>query len=132
MLCLSWIFPLCVALSAGSQGFQVKDLPPKVQRAVVRLQDWYDPQTGLWQDTGWWNSTNALTALIDYSHSIHSMQYESVLVQTYSLNVKGKFLNQYYDDEGWWALAWIDAYDLTGNTDYLRTAGSIFTDMKAG
>ncbi|TKA50870.1 hypothetical protein B0A55_11442, partial [Friedmanniomyces simplex] len=41
------------------------------------------------------------------------------------------FLNSYYDDEGWWALAWIAAYDVTGNGQYLSTAESIFEDMKA-
>ncbi|KAK5122407.1 hypothetical protein LTR85_003991 [Meristemomyces frigidus] len=41
------------------------------------------------------------------------------------------FLNGYYDDEGWWALAWIAAYDVTGDLQYLLTAESIFEDMKA-
>lgn len=41
------------------------------------------------------------------------------------------FLNGYYDDEGWWALAWIAAYDVTGDQDYLNTAESIFQDMAA-
>ncbi|WPH03688.1 Hypothetical protein R9X50_00657100 [Acrodontium crateriforme] len=40
------------------------------------------------------------------------------------------FLNDYYDDEGWWALAWIAAYDVTNNPQYLATAQSIFEDMK--
>ena len=46
-------------------------------------------------------------------------------------NPKG-FLNGYYDDEGWWALGWIQAYDVTGNQDYLNTAVDIFKDMKNG
>ena len=39
------------------------------------------------------------------------------------------FLNDYYDDEGWWTLTWIKAYDLTGNTEYLNAAKTIFADM---
>ena len=42
------------------------------------------------------------------------------------------FLNDYYDDEGWWALAWIKAYDLTQNPQYLTIAQSIFQDMTYG
>ena len=42
------------------------------------------------------------------------------------------FINDYYDDEGWWALAWIRAYDVTGNNDYLNMAESIFSDMQGG
>jgi hypothetical protein len=32
----------------------------------VALQRWYDPATGLWQGTGWWNCANALTTLVRY------------------------------------------------------------------
>lgn len=42
------------------------------------------------------------------------------------------FLNEYYDDEGWWALAWLKAYDLTRNETYLEMAMSIFEDLKGG
>ncbi|KAF7190392.1 hypothetical protein HII31_08310 [Pseudocercospora fuligena] len=41
------------------------------------------------------------------------------------------FLNDYYDDEGWWALAWIAAYDLTKDQQYLSQAEAIFNDMNA-
>lgn len=42
------------------------------------------------------------------------------------------FINDYYDDEGWWALAWIRAYDVTGKLEYLKMAESIFGDMQGG
>jgi predicted alpha-1,6-mannanase (GH76 family) len=42
------------------------------------------------------------------------------------------FINDYYDDEGWWALAWIDVYDLTSKPQYLQAAASIFDDMQKG
>ena len=100
--------------------------------AVAKLQSWYSPRTGLWKTTGWWNSANALTALIDYSRAAHSSQYRTAITQTYAANIHGGFINDYYDDEGWWALAWIDAYDLTGQQRYLQTAQRIFADMTDG
>lgn len=42
------------------------------------------------------------------------------------------FINDYYDDEGWWALAWIRAYDVTGVAAYLTAAETIFRDMQGG
>ncbi|KAF4126634.1 Glycosyl hydrolase family 76 [Geosmithia morbida] len=42
------------------------------------------------------------------------------------------FLNDFYDDEGWWALALIRSYDLTENNAYLDAAVTIFDDMAGG
>ena len=42
------------------------------------------------------------------------------------------FLNDFYDDEGWWALAWLKVYDLTNEQQYLETAVDIFEDMTKG
>ena len=42
------------------------------------------------------------------------------------------FLNDYYDDEGWWALAWLQIFDLTQDPRYLQTAMDIFEDMTKG
>lgn len=42
------------------------------------------------------------------------------------------FLNDYYDDEGWWALAWLKVYDLTKQEQYLQMAIEIFEDMTTG
>ncbi|KAI0106292.1 glycoside hydrolase family 76 protein [Nemania sp. FL0031] len=46
------------------------------------------------------------------------------------------FLNDYYDDEGWWALALIRSHDVgvygLGDQKYLEAAMEIFEDMKKG
>lgn len=46
------------------------------------------------------------------------------------------FLNDYYDDEGWWALALIRSYDMgvvgLGDQQYLEAAMEIFEDMSNG
>ena len=105
--------------------------------AIKTLQMWYDPSTGLYKTTGWWNSANAITVLVDYARVSKTADYNSVLANTFAAapkttedkKTRAGFLNKYLDDEGWWALAWIDAYDLTKNKDYLTTGESIFADM---
>ncbi|HEY8086713.1 MAG TPA: glycoside hydrolase family 76 protein [Polyangiaceae bacterium] len=99
---------------------------------AAALQAMYDPSTGLFPSTGWWNSANALTALIDYSARTKSTTYASDIATTFDRNDGAHFLDSYYDDEGWWALAWIDAYDLTHEGRYLSMAGTIFADMTGG
>ena len=42
------------------------------------------------------------------------------------------FLNDYYDDEGWWALGLIRAWDVSRNQAYLDAAVAIYQDMKTG
>lgn len=109
----------------------------ELQRAgkgIRALQGWYDQTTGLYRTTGWWNSANAITVLVDYARLQQSTQYNSVLANTFQAAQKTRpgFLNNFYDDEGWWALAWIDAYDLTHDRQYLTMAESIFADMAGG
>jgi predicted alpha-1,6-mannanase (GH76 family) len=42
------------------------------------------------------------------------------------------FSGKFYDDMGWWALAWTKAYDVTGNSTYLKTAETIFEKLLTG
>src|SRR5216683_734090 len=126
VLCISILFaPDEVSPSCPAFGFEAA-------LGIETLQTWYDWRTGLWLTTGWWNAANALTVLVDYSRSSGSTSYLSAVENTYSVNTSRGFLNRFYDDEGWWALAWIDAYDWTQNPDYLNTAQAIFTDMTGG
>ncbi|KAK5138368.1 hypothetical protein LTR08_003429 [Meristemomyces frigidus] len=91
---------------------------------------------GQW-DNLWWNSANVVTALgnlaqadSDYMDTTLSM-VEGIFSAAQAAN-GGSWLNDYYDDEGWWAMAWLKVYDLTMNDTYLHTAQAIFIDLTGG
>ncbi len=108
------------ALVAGCGG-----PPPSDQPAVDALVKSYDVRAGVWPTTGWWNSGNALIALTDYMIATGDHRYAWVLENTFTtkrLAARGDFTNDFIDDTGWWALAWLRAYDLTGDPRYLQTA----------
>jgi predicted alpha-1,6-mannanase (GH76 family) len=98
---------------------------------VAALQRWYNRTSGLWDTTNWWNAANALYVVIDHARRTGTT-YSDVIANTFARNAGGRFLNKYYDDEGWWALTWIAAYDLTQEQRYLDMAKAIFADMQTG
>lgn len=128
-------------ICAVSSWAQTPESPPKhssdLQRAadgIHTLQSWYTQSTGLYKTTGWWNSANAITVLANYARLSQGNDYLPIFANTFQQAQKTSrgFLNNFYDDEGWWALAWIDVYDLTQEPLYLSMAASIFADMANG
>jgi predicted alpha-1,6-mannanase (GH76 family) len=101
---------------------------------IGALQRWYRPPAGRWRTAGWWNAANALTAVIGYTQRTGDPSHAGVIETTFRAARRrhADFLVNYYDDNGWWALAWIAAYDLSGDRRYLDAAETIFAQMRGG
>ena len=121
-----------LALGCALTAQQQDGLLACANGGVEVLQKWYAPDTGLWRTTNWWNAANATTVLVRYARLTGSDEARSAIENTFARNSAGQFLNKYYDDEGWWALAWTDAYEWSHEAKYLEMAEAIFEDMAKG
>jgi predicted alpha-1,6-mannanase (GH76 family) len=121
------------AVSGGTSSLPLAgdDFNANTKAAATILQQWYNGN-GLYDTTGWWNAANCIEAIENVIFANNDLQYLNVLTNTFNRNSGGNFLNNFYDDEGWWANAWIRAYDMTGNTNFLSMAKTIFVDLLTG
>lgn len=119
-----------IAIFAVSGGpitlpLQGADFNSNTRAGTQVLQQWYN-SNGLYNSAGWWNAANCLEAVIEDIVANNDLQYLPVLTNTFNLNSSGAFLDDYYDDNGWWCNTWIHAFDVTGNTNFLNMAKIIF------
>jgi predicted alpha-1,6-mannanase (GH76 family) len=110
------------------------DYRARAAAGIRALQRWYVRHTGLWETTGWWNAANALTAVIRYSKHTGDQSFLWVIENTFmsAQHEHSDFVNMFFDDNEWWALAWVAAYDLTGDSRYLDAARTIFAHNRDG
>lgn len=137
---------LLVLLSACG-GHKHTPFDTKMHASLERSLTWRTDSTGIWETAGWWNSANLLTAVIRYGEITKNKKEIVPVIEDVFQKAKhyavadstGKFhhycdnfINDFYDDEGWWALAWINAFKLTNDKKYLEMAEVIFEDMTGG
>lgn len=109
IITLSFSLLSLVSLTSASVASRWKYLGPALDAAAVMNDEWYDPETGRWQRR-WWNSGSVTTTLADLV-SINTDAllpwYNYYFENTYRVAPKpqgSNFRNEFYDDEGWWAL----------------------------
>ena len=121
----------------GSCTAWYRPVPSRARAAADALMTSYDPYNGWWPSS-WWNSAATLTSVIDFAKTTGTHDYDWIIARTFDQNkgvfpagtrssdaIEGDFISRSIDDSGWWAIAWIDAYDYTGNTRYLNEAVTI-------
>jgi predicted alpha-1,6-mannanase (GH76 family) len=147
---LAWVLGL-VGLTLLSIGYSTTPhRPPTANAAVPRDPSHMSPaqfaaeggtalgwlQTryaGAYTSTHEWQAALSLMATMDYMKGTGSRAYLRDLANTYHAHhSNGQFVDHYYDDDGWWVLTWVKAYELTGNQAYLAQAKSIFTAVTKG
>ncbi len=106
----------------------------RVEETAEALAKVYDRNTGLFDGTGWWNSANGISALARVSRALQTKEFDPIFENTFVAAQRQApgFLNPFYDDEGWWALAWLDVHKLGDDGRYLAMSESIFEDMSGG
>lgn len=127
----------CVRVASTQRSTCTAWARPSVDRtaaAADALVYDYDPYAAWWHSS-WWNSAVAITTVIDYQRTTGDDRYAWMIDRTFEVNkasfpagvkstdpLPGNFVSRAIDDGGWWALAWIRAYDLTGDAKYLQSA----------
>ena len=115
------------AVAPAQAGARVHVNRPDLRAAAAVLMNSYDQGTAYWPSS-WWNSAVATTTLIDYTRQTGDQTWAADIDHTFEVNkaafpagarssdpILGNFESRAIDDTEWWGLAWIDAYDLTGN-----------------
>ncbi|GAA3240112.1 glycoside hydrolase family 76 protein [Dactylosporangium siamense] len=109
---------------AGSAGVASAATP--ASNSVGVLMQSYNANTGR-IGSDWWTSAVSLSTVMTYRQATGDTQYDYAIAGAYARNAD--FTNEYIDDTGWWALVWIQAYDITGNRAYLTTAENLVKYM---
>lgn len=141
MICPPFIPPFIVFLLGSIIAFvdansRAGYLNHALNATDILNQQWYNRSSGLWQNF-WWNSGAALAtigdvALLDKNFKSTATEMFSDILVAAKMSNGGTFLNTFFDDEGWWAMGWIKAYDVTKDPKYLAAAQEILEDMLTG
>jgi len=83
------------------------------------------------RNTGEWTYIHGMDAVIDGAERTNKQKYYGLIETFYDAqDTRHGWFNDYYDDENWFVLTLIHAYDVTGNSKYLNKAEEIYADIQ--
>jgi hypothetical protein len=109
--------------------------------ALAQLAAEYRPDAGVWDTIdgpGWWQSAVAMDDLIQAEQALDTHAYDWMLAQTFQQTPDTyshkiiRWRGPYYDDAAWWGVAWLDAYNWTGQHRYLVAAQGVAAWLERG
>ncbi|MBF9253566.1 hypothetical protein I2I11_09700 [Pontibacter sp. 172403-2] len=82
------------------------------------------------RNTGEWTYIHGMDAVIDGAERTGKQKYYGLIETFYEAQDRRHgWLNDYYDDENWFVLTLIHAYDVTGEKKYLDKAEEVYNDI---
>jgi predicted alpha-1,6-mannanase (GH76 family) len=134
---------ICILMLIFCQSAFAESLNKNYNAGIRQLMDFYESSSGLWRDSnciksgackandgsGFWYWANIERLLADYQILTGESSYAPYMYQTMDKNKNDIIGSQYFDDEGWWTLAFIAGYKATKNKEYLTAAESIVDDI---
>lgn len=124
---------------------QRDSLTIRMHEGVETMIAWRDTTSGVWETAGWWNSANVMTMLLRYGAVTGDTRVPAQAADVLERAQQYKwvddaggnrlcenFNNDFYDDQGWWALAWVEAYKLRHDRKFLSMAETIYGTMSTG
>lgn len=145
MLSVAKVLRTILVLFILSTNVYAKSIANNFESGMKQLMQFYDPGSGLWQDSncikggackpndgnGFWYWANTEHLIADYEFLTGESTNTENMYQTLKKNKDNIIGANYFDDEGWWALAFISSYKATHNVDYLYAAEDIANDMSS-
>ena len=117
LVCATLLVP---STSGGATSASFEGLSP--QRAgMAELMRSYNPATGLIGHS-WWQAAVALSTLETFQEATGYAGYRGAISAAFRDHRSGHFEDAYNDDTGWWGLAWLQAYVMSGYEPYLTMA----------
>jgi predicted alpha-1,6-mannanase (GH76 family) len=94
------------------------------QAGMAELMLSYNSSNGIIGNS-WWQGAVAVSTVEAYQQATGDTEYSYAITNAFNDNKSGNFESGAIDDTGWWGNAWLTAYQMTGDSQYLQMAETI-------